>query len=245
MSTERWKKWVKQGKEPKRDLILVRGRKGIIHTQASDRMCQRSTQTYSRHLLGQWGRRELSLSRRRWGIQCKVVNAFTLDYRIHHTCLLHPVQQNRILDYGRLDLLPGIIWLKERVSWNMTHVSHTSEEDVYKYLTLNFNNHDKWNRAPLDLFYHQHWFQIEAHKKGFKKFLKDILVNNDVYLVTTWQAIEWMTNPTPLSEILVLWIFQETHRRMYWIQILLCYFFLVYMNLNSRIANPFRHVKSA
>ena len=38
-----------RGKNRKRNLILVRGRKGIIHTQASDRTGQRSIQTYSRH----------------------------------------------------------------------------------------------------------------------------------------------------------------------------------------------------
>jgi len=69
-------------------------------------------------------------------------------------------------------------------------------------LIKNFNRHYKSNRAPFSLYYHSAWFNTLHHKKGFVKFLDEILQHKDVYMVTTWQAIQWVRQPTPLSKLM-------------------------------------------
>lgn len=56
-------------------------------------------------------------------------------------------------------------------------------------------------RAPFGLFYHAAWFTQPHHKEGFIKFLDTINSMNDVWIVTNWQALQWVRDPTPLSRI--------------------------------------------
>lgn len=76
-----------------------------------------------------------------------------------------------------------------------------TDDGVYKMLKKNFNRHYKSNRAPFGLFYHSAWFTKEHHKKGFMRFLDEILANPDVFLTTNWQMLQWMRDPTPLATI--------------------------------------------
>lgn len=56
------------------------------------------------------------------------------------------------------------------------------DDGVHKVLMKNFNRHYKGNRAPFNLFYHSAWFNTEHHKKGFLRFLDEIL--SKVYIRT-------------------------------------------------------------
>ena len=86
-------------------------------------------------------------------------------------------------------------------------------EDVYKLLWQNFARHYNTNRAPIGefanqifqihvkkcnvfsgLFYHAAWFTQPHNMEGFQRFLDTILSLNDVWFVTSWQAIQWMRN---------------------------------------------------
>ncbi len=78
----------------------------------------------------------------------------------------------------------------------------SDEIGVYDMLLKNFNRHYKSNRAPFNLYYHSAWFNTQHHKKGFIKFLDEIIEKDDVYFITNWQMIQWMRNPTPLQNIL-------------------------------------------
>ena len=44
------------------------------------------------------------------------------------------------------------------------------------------------------LFYHAAWFTQPHNMEGFQRFLDTILSLNDVWFVTSWQAIQWMRN---------------------------------------------------
>lgn len=76
-----------------------------------------------------------------------------------------------------------------------------NSEDVYKMLLKNFERHYKSNRAPFGLYYHAAWFTTQHYRKGYMKFIDYINSKDDVYIVTNWQAIQWMREPTPLSRI--------------------------------------------
>lgn len=64
-----------------------------------------------------------------------------------------------------------------------------------------FDNTFKIDRAPFGLFYHAAWFTQVHHKEGFIKFLDHINAMNDVWLVTNWQALQFVRDPTPISRI--------------------------------------------
>lgn len=66
------------------------------------------------------------------------------------------------------------------------------DNEVFKMLLKNFNRHYKTNRAPFGLFYHSAWFNTAHHRKGFIKFMDEILSYGDVYFTTNWQMLQWL-----------------------------------------------------
>lgn len=56
-------------------------------------------------------------------------------------------------------------------------------------------------RAPFGLFYHAAWFTQPHHKEGFIKFLDTIVNMPEVWVVTNWQAIQWVRDPTSISRM--------------------------------------------
>ena len=80
--------------------------------------------------------------------------------------------------------------------------SNPSDEDgVHEMLMKNFNRHYNSNRAPFGLYYHSAWFNTDHHKRGFLKFIDEILKKKDVYLITKCQLIQWLRQPTPLNQL--------------------------------------------
>lgn len=75
-------------------------------------------------------------------------------------------------------------------------------EGVYQMLAKNFERHYTTNRAPFGLYYHAAWFTQPHHKEGFEAFLDTLVQMDDVWLVTNWQALQWIRNPTPNSRVL-------------------------------------------
>ena len=57
------------------------------------------------------------------------------------------------------------------------------------------------HRAVFPLYFHAAWFTTEHHKEGFMAFLDTISNMDDVWLVTNWQAIQWVRDPQPLSTV--------------------------------------------
>ena len=56
-------------------------------------------------------------------------------------------------------------------------------------------------RAPFYVYFHATWFTQAHNKQGFISFLDKIVTMKDVWIVTNWQAIQWIKSPTPLSRI--------------------------------------------
>ena len=51
-------------------------------------------------------------------------------------------------------------------------------------------------------------FTTPHHKEGFELFLDTVTEMEDVWLVTSWQAVQWMRDPTPLDKIMEFKPFQ-------------------------------------
>lgn len=124
---------------------------------------------------------------------------YTLDYAINHECMITPCPSKSFPGVWEVGMVMWIDLRGGRCSMGDACSNPPDDEGVYKMLLKNFNRHYKSNRAPFNLFYHSAWFNTQHHKKGFLRFLDHILGKGDVWVLTNWQLIQWMRNPTPNS----------------------------------------------
>uniref|UniRef100_T1JA58 NodB homology domain-containing protein n=1 Tax=Strigamia maritima TaxID=126957 RepID=T1JA58_STRMM len=126
---------------------------------------------------------------------------YTLDYAIRNRCQLEPCPE---LSYPGLWEIPLAIFTGSNgrgCSMADSCAYPITTDGVKKTFMKNFEKHYNGNRAPLGLYFHFAWFSTPHYQAGFLDFVNTVLALNDVYFVATWQAIEWMKHPTPLSEI--------------------------------------------
>ncbi|XP_026477754.1 uncharacterized protein LOC113383720 [Ctenocephalides felis] len=126
---------------------------------------------------------------------------YTLDYKIFHDCMIPPCPTR---SYPGVWEVPMVMWQDlngGRCSMGDACSNPPTSEGVVKVLRKNFERHYTTNRAPFGLFYHAAWFTQPHHKEGFIQFLDELIQMPDVYLVTNWQALQWIRDPTPLSRM--------------------------------------------
>ncbi|KAL0268445.1 UNVERIFIED_CONTAM: hypothetical protein PYX00_010393 [Menopon gallinae] len=126
---------------------------------------------------------------------------YTLDYKLFHDCMIPPCPTK---SYPGVWEVPMVMWQDlngGRCSMGDACSNPPTADGVYKMLIKNFERHFTTNRAPFGLYYHAAWFTHEHHKEGFIAFLDTIVNMPEVWLVTTWQAIEWVRDPQPLSTV--------------------------------------------
>ncbi|XP_029662583.1 uncharacterized protein LOC115235141 isoform X1 [Formica exsecta] len=124
---------------------------------------------------------------------------YTLDYKLFHDCMIPPCPTR---SYPGLWEVPMVMWQDlngGRCSMGDACSNPPTPDGVYKMLIKNFERHYTTNRAPFGLFYHAAWFTQPHHKEGFISFLDTIVAMDDVWIITNWQAIQWIRNPTPLA----------------------------------------------
>ncbi|XP_037032249.1 mucin-5AC isoform X2 [Bradysia coprophila] len=126
---------------------------------------------------------------------------YTLDYKIFHDCMIPPCPTK---SYPGVWQVPMVMWQDlngGRCSMGDACANPPESDGVMKMLMKNFDRHYSTNRAPFGLFYHAAWFTQPHHKEGFIKFLDTINAMNDVWIVTNWQALQWVRDPTPIERI--------------------------------------------
>jgi len=119
---------------------------------------------------------------------------YTMDYKMPHDCMIPPCPEKA---YPGLWQIPLVMWNdlgNGRCSMLDACSNPNNPEDVFKLLWTNFARHYNTNRAPIGLFYHAAWFTQPHNMEGFQRFLDTILSLDDVWFVTSWQAIQWMRN---------------------------------------------------
>ncbi|XP_043470712.1 uncharacterized protein LOC122503970 isoform X3 [Leptopilina heterotoma] len=124
---------------------------------------------------------------------------YTLDYKLFHDCMIPPCPTR---SYPGLWEVPMVMWQDlngGRCSMGDACSNPPTPDGVYKMLIKNFERHYTTNRAPFGLFYHAAWFTQAHHKEGFLSFLDTIVAMDDVWVITNWQALQWVRNPTPLG----------------------------------------------
>jgi hypothetical protein len=126
---------------------------------------------------------------------------YTLDYKIFHDCMIPPCPTK---SYPGVWEVPMVMWQDlngGRCSMGDACSNPGEAENVFKMIMKNFERHYTTNRAPFGLFYHAAWFTQPHHKEGFIKFLDAINAMKDVYIVTNWQALQWVRDPTPANRL--------------------------------------------
>jgi hypothetical protein len=84
-----------------------------------------------------------------------------------------------------------------------------SSAQVVDDLKNAFNNHYRGNRAPFGVYTHPVWLGgaqpgvPDGSKKleAVNEFLDYAMSNKDVWMVTTYQIVQYMKNPVPASEL--------------------------------------------
>ncbi|XP_050342722.1 uncharacterized protein LOC126768551 isoform X5 [Nymphalis io] len=126
---------------------------------------------------------------------------YTLDYKLFHDCMIPPCPTK---SYPGVWEVPMVMWQDlngGRCSMGDACANPPDSDGVYKMILKNFDRHYTSNRAPFGLFYHAAWFTQPHHKEGFIKFLDFINQMPDVWIVTNWQALQWVRDPTPISRM--------------------------------------------
>ncbi|XP_046674156.1 uncharacterized protein LOC124363091 isoform X4 [Homalodisca vitripennis] len=126
---------------------------------------------------------------------------YTLDYKIFHDCMIPPCPTR---SYPGVWEVPMVMWQDlngGRCSMGDACSNPPTADGVYKMLVKNFERHFTSNRSPFGLFYHAAWFTQPHHKEGFIAFLDTITKMPEVWLLTNWQAIQWVRDPTPISRL--------------------------------------------
>lgn len=126
---------------------------------------------------------------------------YTLDYKIFHDCMIPPCPTK---SYPGVWEVPMVMWQDlngGRCSMGDACSNPAEAENVTKMIMKNFERHYTTSRAPFGLYYHAAWFTQPHHKEGFIKFLDTINAMSDVFIVTNWQALQWIRDPTPISRM--------------------------------------------
>lgn len=149
---------------------------------------------------------------------------YTLDYAMSHECMITPCPSKSFPGVWEVGMIMWVDLRGGRCSMGDACSNPPDDEGVHKVLMKNFNRHYKGNRAPFNLFYHSAWFNTEHHKKGFLRFLDDILakvsfpfcqMNSSRKLVTDFlQNHLQKSEPTP-NDLRILRLIEISSNELY------------------------------
>lgn len=155
---------------------------------------------------------------------------YTLDYKLFHDCMIPPCPTRSYPGVWEVPMVMWQDLNGGRCSMGDACSNPPDPEGVFKMILKNFERHYTTNRfvptcdikniigdkrkgqknlvllifrfrAPFGLFYHAAWFTQPHHKEGFINFIDTILAMKDVWLLTNWQALQWVRDPTPVSRL--------------------------------------------
>lgn len=126
---------------------------------------------------------------------------YTLDYPTIQECNIPPCPNKSYPGLWEVPLI-DLVDKNGRYYAMIDDFHPGSEEEAYEFLELNFNRHYEKNRAPFGVFMHATWFSNYPYTvAAMRRFLAKLTDMSDVWLVSVSQAIDWISKPTPLSEV--------------------------------------------
>lgn len=137
---------------------------------------------------------------------------YTLNYGLQQDCQIKPCPTK---SYNDLWIIPLVNWFGlPQIDKATGHEFEqacamadgctpepSNAEDTVTYLKKNFERHyDSISRAPFPIFLREGWLQDKERKKGFLKFVDELLEMEDVYFVTIGDVIDYLRAPKNQSE---------------------------------------------
>jgi len=126
---------------------------------------------------------------------------YTLDYKIPHKCIGRRKCPSRSFPGIWEVPLNQLVFEEFGCAYVDSCPPYFSQSEIFDIFMTNFNRHYNSNRAPLGLFFHASWFSNKKNRRAFRKFLDEMVSRPDTYIVSTWEMIQWMKNPTPMSQM--------------------------------------------
>ncbi|XP_071103514.1 chitin deacetylase 7-like [Haliotis cracherodii] len=128
---------------------------------------------------------------------------FTLDYSYTLVCNISPCPKNQ---YPGFWILPVVVMMDYREHLPCAYVDFCknaprNQDEAFQLLWKNFLRNYRTNRAPMYVNLHSVWLQTKFNLDAMDEFIERLTSMDDVYVTTVSKAIEWMRNPTPLTEI--------------------------------------------
>ncbi|XP_021371234.1 uncharacterized protein LOC110461851 [Mizuhopecten yessoensis] len=145
---------------------------------------------------------DISLIYRRAGMDGDDAWPFTLDYGWPLPCdKICPMESHK--GFWQIPINAMIDYKHQFPCAFIDHCYNTAwnEEDAYKYIMDNFYSRYNGNRSPYGFHIHAVWLNYAFNKRAMERAIKDMMDHDDVYIVNIKQMLEWMKNPTKLSDI--------------------------------------------
>ncbi|KAB0798800.1 hypothetical protein PPYR_06680 [Photinus pyralis] len=129
---------------------------------------------------------------------------YTLDYKIPHECKSGTCPTKSFPGIWEIPLNSHYVETFEggHCPYLDQCVLHNHDaNEVFEWLQEDFSRHYDQNKAPYMMPFHTNWFSIKALEDGLHKFVNWTQTLPDVWFVTATQALTWITDPKPLTEL--------------------------------------------
>lgn len=128
---------------------------------------------------------------------------FTLDYGWPYDCKIKPCPASAHKGFWEVPVISVMDHLErfDCVYVDGCHTPPPNEETAFKFLWDNFNTYYSGNRAPFGMNMHASWFYYPDRLRAMDRFIKVLGNLPDVYIVSVSQVIDWLKNPTSVSDI--------------------------------------------
>ena len=128
---------------------------------------------------------------------------FTLDYGWPYECQVRPCPRNRHPGFWEV---PVVSLMDYKNEYDCVYVdgclnAPPDEDAAYKFLWDNFYSYHSSSKMPFGINMHPSWFYYPERLKAMDRFIRELVKMEDVYIVSAGKMIEWLKEPTPLSEL--------------------------------------------
>ncbi|GAB6020692.1 Cytidine deaminase 5 [Chamberlinius hualienensis] len=126
---------------------------------------------------------------------------YTMDYLYSYDCFIKPCV---VLSYpGLWEHLITFIQSTTMVCETLPGCTDVkTAEQAFNVLVDNLNYHSAvTSRAPYNIVIEASWFATAFYAQGLAQFLDYVQTQPDIYVQSVSKTLEWVKNPTPLSNI--------------------------------------------
>lgn len=128
---------------------------------------------------------------------------FTLDYGWPYDCKIKPCPRKQHRGFWEVPVISLMDYLQrfDCVYVDGCNNPPPDEEAAFRFLWDNFESYYKTNKAPFGINMHASWFFYPDRLKAMDRFIRELVLLDDVYIVSVKQVIEWLRNPVKLQDV--------------------------------------------